>query len=83
MTSRRAAHTVTVVASTSDWVDCTAALPRKRTSVVAENGIVHLWGYASSTAVKDAHRIAAENVPGVKRVENHMNILPPEVHFGI
>lgn len=52
-------------------------------SVVAENGIVHLWGYVSSTAVKDAHRIAAENVPGVKRVENHMNILPPEVHFGI
>jgi CBS domain-containing protein len=53
------------------------------TSVVAENGIVHLWGYASSTAVKDAHRIAAENVPGVKRVENHMNVLPPEVHLGI
>jgi len=53
------------------------------TNVVAENGIVHLWGYVSSAAVKDAHRIAAENVPGVKRVENHMNILPPEVHFGI
>jgi CBS domain-containing protein len=53
------------------------------TNVVAENGIVHLWGYANSTAVKDAHRIAAENGPGVKRVENHMNILPPEMHFGI
>lgn len=52
-------------------------------NVVTDNGIVHLWGYVSSTAVKDAHRIAAENVPGVKRVENHMNILPPEVRFGI
>lgn len=53
------------------------------TNVVAENGIVHLWGYVGSSAVKDAHRIAAENVRGVKRVENHMNILPHEVHFGI
>lgn len=53
------------------------------TNVVAENGIVHLWGYVSSITVKDAHRIAAENVPGVRRVENHMNVLPPEVHFGI
>lgn len=53
------------------------------TNVVAENGIVHLWGYVASTAVKDAHRIAAENVRGVKRVENHMNVLPPEVRFGI
>lgn len=44
---------------------------------------MHLWGYVGGTAVKDAHRTAAENVPGLKRVENHMNILPPEVHFGI
>lgn len=53
------------------------------TNVVAENGVIHLWGYVSSTAVKDAHRIAAENVPGVKRVENHMNVLPPEIRLGV
>ncbi len=53
------------------------------TNVVAENGIVHLWGYVDSDAVKDAYRIAAENVRGVKRVENHMNVVPPEVRFGI
>jgi CBS domain-containing protein len=53
------------------------------TNVVVENGVVHLWGYVSSTAVKDAYRIAAENVPGVQRVENHMGFLPPETHFGV
>jgi CBS domain-containing protein len=53
------------------------------TNVVAENGIVHLWGYVDSDSVKDAYRIAVENVRGVKRVENHMNVVPPEVRFGI
>lgn len=53
------------------------------TSVVAENGIVHLWGYVDSASAKDAYRIAAENVRGVKRVDNHMNVVPPEVRFGI
>jgi CBS domain-containing protein len=53
------------------------------TSVVAENGTVHLWGYVDSDTVKDAYRIAAENVRGVKRVENHMTVVPPEVRFGI
>ncbi|MDP1748705.1 MAG: CBS domain-containing protein [Reyranella sp.] len=53
------------------------------TCVVADNGIVHLWGYVNSDAVRDAYRIAAENVRGVKRVENHMRILPPETRMGI
>ena len=51
--------------------------------VVAENGVVHLWGYVNSDAVRDAYRIAAENVRGVKRVENHMKVLPPETRLGI
>jgi len=55
----------------------------RTTNVVAENGTVHLWGYVDNDAVKDAYRIAAENVRGVKRVENHMNILPAEVRFGV
>lgn len=53
------------------------------TCVVADNGIVHLWGYVNSETVRDAYRIAAENVRGVKRVENHMKILPPETRMGI
>jgi CBS domain-containing protein len=53
------------------------------TNVVAENGVVHLWGFVDSGTVRDAYRIAAESVRGVKRVENHMDILPPEVRIGI
>lgn len=56
---------------------------RQPTCVVAENGIVHLWGYVDSPAVKDACRVAAENVHGVKSVVNHISVLPPEAHLGV
>jgi CBS domain-containing protein len=49
--------------------------------VVAENGVVHLWGHVDSDTVKDACQVAAEAVRGVKRVENHMDVLPPELRF--
>lgn len=69
--------TVTAELAKHGWASSRSA------NVVAESGVVHLWGYVSSTAVKDAYRIAAENVRDVKRVESHMNVLPPEVRFGI
>jgi CBS domain-containing protein len=50
-------------------------------NVVVENGVVHLWGYVNSGPVKDAYRIAAENVHGVKSVENHMSVMPPEAYW--
>lgn len=56
---------------------------RQATCIVADNGVVHLWGYVNSEAVKDAYRIAAENVRGVKRVENHMKVFPPEARWGM
>lgn len=56
---------------------------RQPTCVVTENGVVHLWGYVDSSAAKDACRVAAENVHGVKSVVNHISILPPEVHLGL
>ena len=57
------------------------ASPRS-TNVVAETAR-SIFGDMSTTRVRDAYRTAAENVRGVKRVENHMNIMPPEVRFGI
>lgn len=45
-------------------------------NVVVENGVVHLWGRASSEPAKDAVRVAVENVPGVKRVMNKIVVLP-------
>jgi len=42
------------------------------TNVVVDNGVVHLWGSVASTFVKDAVRVAAENVGGVRRVVNNV-----------
>ena len=40
-------------------------------SVIVDNGIVHLWGFYSAAGERDAARVAAENIPGVKAVEDH------------
>ena len=52
------------------------------TNVFVNAGVVHLWGYVSSEATRKAYAIAAENVPGVKKVKNHMRPIPPEVLMG-
>lgn len=49
----------------------------RQLDVVVTGGIAHLWGVAPSGLVRDAYRVAAENVPGVKAVEVHMHIVPP------
>lgn len=41
-------------------------------SVVVDHGVVHLWGLVQSEAERDALRIAAENIPGVQGVEDHL-----------
>lgn len=53
------------------------------TNVVVENGVVHLWGYAPNAKARDACRIAAENVSGVRGVENHLAVLSEAVAFGV
>ncbi|HEY6982478.1 CBS domain-containing protein [Reyranella sp.] len=53
------------------------------TNVVVSAGVVHLWGFVSSDAVRQAYRVAAENVPGVKLVRNHMRIVPASVSMGV
>ena len=40
-------------------------------NVIVTDGSVHLWGLVGSEAEQAALRIAAEGVPGVKRVEDH------------
>jgi CBS domain-containing protein len=47
-------------------------------NVVVENGVVYLWGHASSKSAREAVRVAVENVPGVKRVMNKIVVLPVE-----
>jgi len=52
-------------------------------NVVVNAGVVHLWGFVASDTVSKAHRVAAENVPGVKRVKNHLRPIPPGVNMGV
>jgi CBS domain-containing protein len=40
-------------------------------NIVVRDGVVHLWGTVWSSDQLDAMRIAAETIPGVKRVEDH------------
>lgn len=39
---------------------------------IVQNGEVHLWGLISSETERQAMVLAAESVPGVKRVEDHL-----------
>jgi CBS domain-containing protein len=41
-------------------------------SIVVTDGVVHLWGLVRSVAERDAMRVAAESVPGVRGVEDHL-----------
>ncbi len=41
------------------------------TNVVVTNGVVEFWGAVGTEAEKDAARVAAENLPGVKKVVDH------------
>ncbi|MFX5085167.1 BON domain-containing protein [Acinetobacter baumannii] len=45
--------------------------------MVVRNGVVHLWGFISSESQRDAVRVAAEGVPGVKAVENNIHVVDP------
>jgi CBS-domain-containing membrane protein len=44
--------------------------------VVVTNGVVHFWGIVGSEDERRALRIAAENTPGVRGVEDHTEFAP-------
>jgi len=49
-------------------------------NVIVDNGVVHLWGMAQTDREKEACRVAAENVAGVKSVENHLVVRSMPMH---
>ena len=57
-----------------------------RLNVIVRDGIVSLSGVIRNDAARQAATIAAENVPGVKKVHEHLYDLraypPPEEDFG-
>lgn len=46
-------------------------------NVVVSDGVVHLWGVIDSEEQRQALRVAAENIPGVKAVEEHLTFSLP------
>jgi CBS domain-containing protein len=56
----------------------------RRSDVVVQDGIAHLWGVVPSDLVRQAYCLAAEKVPGVKGVQSHMHVVPPSpVRLGL
>lgn len=45
-------------------------------NVIVTDGIVHLWGNVLSEEERTARRVAAENIDGVRGVEDHMTLAP-------
>jgi osmotically-inducible protein OsmY len=47
-------------------------------NVTVRHGTVDLWGFVTSDDEKKATRIAVESIPGVKAINDHLTIPPPE-----
>jgi len=46
------------------------------TNILVKDGVVQLWGGVRSKVQIDAFEVAARNVPGVRKVENNIAIVP-------
>jgi CBS domain-containing protein len=46
-------------------------------NVIVRNGVVELWGFVESREERDALRVAAQSVPGVVAVEDHLGTVQP------
>jgi osmotically-inducible protein OsmY len=44
-------------------------------NVTVNCGVVQFWGAIQAEDQRDADRVAAENVPGVRRVEDHRPVM--------
>ena len=51
--------------------------PRASTNIVVRNGVVHFWGAIFDDREREALKVAAENLPGVKAVKDHMVWVEP------
>ena len=50
------------------WIDLS------RINIVVSDGVVHLWGLVKSEDQRRALKVAAEAVPGVRSVEDHLGL---------
>jgi len=54
-----------------------AGVRREFISVMVSGGVAHLWGIVDTPEEREAARVAAESVHGVRAVNIRLNILPP------
>lgn len=66
-----------------DAFDKQAWKSRWPVNVVVSDRTVHLWGFVESEDIRKAYRVAAENVPGVKKVKSHLRSIPASVGLGV
>ena len=52
--------------------------PAATTNVVVHDGVVELWGVIIDERQREALKVAAENIPGVKAVKDHMVWIEPK-----
>jgi CBS domain-containing protein len=50
-------------------------------NVIVHDGVVELWGDAGSRDEKDAIRVAAELIPGVRKVEDYIAVSDGRYHY--
>ncbi len=52
------------------------SFPPTEANVIVDHGEVHLWGYIATESARRAILVTAENIPGVRRVHDHMDYPP-------
>lgn len=57
--------------------------PIAMTNVVVRDGVVELWGAITDERQREALKVAAENIPGVKEVKDHMVWIEPTTGVAI
>lgn len=46
-------------------------------NVIVTEGVVEIWGWVDSEPERKALKVAIENVPGVRKLEDHLGSVPP------
>jgi CBS domain-containing protein len=60
----------------SELSDQSWSFPPTEANVIVDHGNVHLWGYIATESARRAIVVTAENIPGVRRVYDHMDYPP-------
>jgi CBS-domain-containing membrane protein len=60
-------------------LEAAGVVPLAYVNVVVTDGVVHLWGLVEDEEQRRACLVAAQSVPGVRAVEDHLGWVPPYV----